>query len=155
MLVPAVTKKDELERLFAEKIYSEDYYWYSGDICSNELPQIAATDNIFQYAMLDGEKVVGYLAYCIESATDTVYDFGLLSFDKRNPVIGRDLFSEIERLVKTHRRIEWRMIGGNPVQRHYDKFCERHGGNVVTLHDVRKGPDGKWHDERIYEIISK
>lgn len=164
MLVPAITKKDELERLFMESIYSEDYFWYSGYLYAHELPDINIADNDFKYAIvdnkrvvsyIDNEKVVGYLAYKIDPSTDTVYNFGLLSFDKGNPTVGVDLFKEMERLVAIHRRIEWRMVGGNPVQRHYDKFCKKHGGNIVTLHDVCKGPDGMMHDSLIYEIVRK
>jgi hypothetical protein len=45
------------------------------------------------------------------------------------------------------------MIGGNPVKRHYDKFCAKHNGNRVVLHDVCKDENGNYRDEYIYEII--
>lgn len=155
MLIPAIARKEELDGLFMASVYSEDYFWYSGYLYAHELPIINAADNDFKYAIVDGDKVVGYLAYRVDPSTDTVYNFGLVSFDKGNPTVGIDLFKEMERLAAIHRRIEWRMVGGNPVQRHYDKFCKKHGGSVVTLHDVCKGPDGKWHDSLIYEIVRK
>lgn len=46
------------------------------------------------------------------------------------------------------------MIDGNPVQRHYDKFCACHGGRKVVLNDVIKSPTGEYLDEHIYEIIN-
>jgi hypothetical protein len=56
-------------------------------------------------------------------------------------------------LVRSHHRVEWRMIAGNPVKKHYDKFCHRYGGNVVKLHEAVRTPSGKYADEYIYEII--
>jgi hypothetical protein len=58
-------------------------------------------------------------------------------------------------LVNKHRRIEWRMIGGNPVQRHYDHFIKHFHGSRVVLHDVCKDGEGKYRDEYIYEILNK
>jgi hypothetical protein len=46
------------------------------------------------------------------------------------------------------------MIAGNPVKRHYDKFCRRYGGNIVKLHETERGPSGEYVDEYIYEIIN-
>lgn len=52
-------------------------------------------------------------------------------------------------------RIEWRMIGGNPVERSYDKFCNKFGGTKHVLRDAIKDKYGKYHDDIIYEIINK
>ena len=46
------------------------------------------------------------------------------------------------------------MIGENPVKKHYDKFCSKHGGNVVVLHDACKDPNGKYVNAYIYEIVN-
>ena len=64
------------------------------------------------------------------------------------------LLKKMRELVQSHHRVEWRMIGGNPVKRHYDKFCRRYGGNVVKLHEVVKSPSGKYVDEYLYEIVN-
>lgn len=168
MLVPAISRKEELEKLFAKEIYTEDYFLYYGYRYGYSLPEIKAEENRVQYAIVDnGEsyfdgteivivdepKVIGYLAYSIQPSEDTVCNFGLYSFGRGNPIIGKDVFEEMERLVKSHRRIEWRMVGGNPVQRHYDKFCEKFGGNKVVLHEVCSDPNGNYRDEYIYEIV--
>ena len=44
-------------------------------------------------------------------------------------------------------------VGGNPVEKHYDKFCYRNGGNKVTLHNVVKDANGIYRDEHVYEIL--
>jgi hypothetical protein len=154
MLVPAICHKDEIEKLFAREIYTDKYFYYSGYAHSHELPNVSAKDYEYQYAIVTStDKVIGYLAYRIDSFNDCVYNFGLYSFDRGNPLIGKDLFEKMEELVKQHHRLEWKMISGNPVQKHYENFCYRHHGHKVILHDVRKDNNGKWHDEHIYEIV--
>lgn len=156
MLKPAILYKDILEKKFAEFLYTDDFFWYTGYGGCNELPKLEPRDDDYKYAIVDSkDNVIGYLAYRIEFTTDTVLNFGLYSFDKGNPLIGKDLFEKMEELVREHRRIEWRMIGGNSVQKHYDKFCDKHNGNRVWLHKVTIDVHGQYHDECIYEIVKE
>lgn len=154
MLKPAVFYKNELEQKFADIMYSEEYYFYVGYPHSHRLPEITDADNCYRWAIVDANKVIGYLSYYIDLATNCASGFGLYSFDKGNPVIGVDLFNELERLLTFVHRVEWRVISGNPVIRHYDKFCTAHGGAKVILHDCTKDMQGNYHDEYIYEIIT-
>ena len=154
MLKPAILYKEEILEKFKECVYSEDYFLYAGYAHSHELPCLDLKDNVYQYAMVDKEdKLIGYFAYQVQPETDTVLNFGLYSFDRGNPLVGLDLFNKMEELVNTYRRVEWRVIGGNPVIRHYDKFCKKHNGNKVTLHNVTRDLQGNFRDESIYEIL--
>jgi len=154
MLEPAIIHKAALDRNFAKFLYTENYFLYMGYRGGNELPEIRAQDDYFQYAVVDSKgNVTGYLAYHLESATDTVDRFGLFSFKKGNVLLARDLFEKLEELVSIHRRVEWRMIGGNPVEKRYDQFCREHGGHKCTLHRVMQDLQGNWRDEHIYEIV--
>lgn len=156
MLVPAIVHKNELESLFAKELYTDRYFYYMGYSSCGVLPDITPEDGLYQYAMVDKKgKVVGYLSYRIDFDAGNVFQFGLYSFDAGNPLIGKDLFEEMERLVTKYHRVEWRMVGGNPVKRHYDKFCARYGGTVFTLHDVCKDLSGNYRDEYVYEIINR
>ena len=153
MLKPAILYKDALEKLFAEDIYTERYFYYSGYGHCFELPNIRAQDNYYQWAIIDSDVLVGYLAYHIDPVTDTVSRFGLYSFSEGNQVVIRDTYLLLEDLVKTYHRLEWRIIEGNHAKRGYDNFCKKHHGNCVCLHDVTKDPKGNYRDEYIYEII--
>ena len=155
MLVPAILYKEEIEKAFARDLYSKDYFYYVGYAHCVSLTEIRAEDNHYQYAIIHNDKLIGYLAYRVDPSLDCVNNFGLYSFDKGNVVIGIDLFKEMERLVNRYHRVEWRMIGGNPVKKHYDRFCAKHGGNVVVLHDVVKDLEGNYLDEYIYEIVKE
>ena len=156
MLKPALLYKDILEKKFIEYFYTDEYFFYSGCSTCREPQIIIHQDNCYQWAIVNNkEQVIGYLSYTIQVETDTVFNFGLYSFDKGNIIIGKDVFEKMEELIKDHRRIEWRMLAGNPAKRSYDRFCKKHNGNYVHLHKVCKDTHGIYHDEYIYEIVKE
>jgi hypothetical protein len=155
-LVPAILYKSELERLFAERIYSDEFFYYSGETYDHEVPEIKTESNRFQWAIIFDDKVTGYMAYHVDPSTSTVWSFGIYSFDPGSGIpTAKIIFEKMEELVAQYRRIEWRMIGGNWVEADYDRFCEAHNGEKHILHDVVKDQYGKYHDEMIYEIVRK
>lgn len=159
MLKPAIIYKDEIERKFNEQLYTQDFFYYTGYDGSTYIPEIKREDFLFQYAIIDsskpdGQQLIGYFSYSLNTLSDTINHFGLYSFDRGNYIIGRDIAKKMRELVRSHHRVEWRMIDGNPVKRHYDRFCQRFGGSVVKLHEVVKAPTGEYVDEYIYEIIN-
>ena len=157
MLVPALLYKEEIEKEFARLLYTDEYFYYQGGYYTNTIPEIAKQEfnyGLIEYAIVDTQEgLLGYLGYHIDPETDTANSIGVISFTKGNAIIGKDLFEELETLVHRHRRVEWRMYGGNPAEKHYDRFLKKHGGNKVILHDVLKDKYGKYHDEVIYEIL--
>ena len=142
MLEPALVYREKLLSLFANEIYTYDYFLYTGYPHYFDLPKIETAQNIYQWAITDGGKVIGYFAYNYDPLTDCVSHFGLYSFDRGNPIIGYSVRRAMEELVSQHHRVEWHVIQGNPVVRHYDRFCARHHGNKITLHDAIKNPSG-------------
>lgn len=158
MLEPAIAHKDELLSLFTKEIYTEDYFFYVGYPYYFGLPELGDpnageqwTNNV-RWAIMDKGRCIGYFAYKIDTTVDSATQFGLFSFDRGNPVIGFDVFRKMDELVKRHHRIEWRVVEGNPVVRHYDRYCARHNGQKTVLHDVTKDLNGNYLDEYIYEI---
>ena len=157
MLEPAILYKDELEKKFAAEIYTERYFYYTGYPYEFDLPVIKTKDSYsyYQWAICEDNFLVGYLAYHVDPSTDNVDRFGLYSFDEGNQTVIRDTFEKLEELVKTHHRVEWRVIEGNHAKRGYDAFCDKHNGNCVCLHDVTKDLQGNYRNEYIYEILEK
>lgn len=49
--------------------------------------------------------------------------------------------------------VDGEIIGGYPVEKHYDKFCEKYNGTKHVLKDAIKDKFGKYHNDVIYEII--
>ena len=152
MLKPAIIYEKELTELFKTVLYTDDYFYYVGYGHCHSLPEFKICDNYYNFAIVDNDKVVGYLSYYIDSGTDGVERFGLISFDKGNMTVISDTKKRFEELVKTHKRVEWRCVEGNPVSKIYDKILERYNGYKHKLHNCTLTPDGKIVGCYIYEI---
>ena len=158
MLIPAILKKNEIQEAFKRYYYSDDMMYETGGL-NNWLQNIQEETEIgrFQFAIVNSkEKLVGYLDYHIDWYNSCASRFGLISFDRGNPIVGMDLYSELKKLIYEYKlhRIEWRMIGGNPIEKNYDKFCDKFGGTKHILRDAIKDKYGKYHNDIIYEIIN-
>lgn len=157
MLVPAVLYKDEIKRKILEYKYTNDMMYYSGWL-GDSIPNIDddSEDNCtVQYAIVDGDNLIGYFTYMMDWYTSCASCFGLFSFDRGNKIIGLDVRREMKKIIKEYNvhRISWRMVSGNPVERHYDKFCDKYGGKKFVLTDAIRDRAGNYHDDIIYEII--
>jgi len=157
VLVPAIIKKNEILEAFKNYYYTEDMMYETGGL-TNWLPNIQeeTESGRFQYAIVNSDgKLLGYLDYHIDWYSSCASRFGLISFDRGNLIVGKDLYSELNKLIYEYKlhRIEWRMIGGNPVEKHYDKFCEKYNGTKHILKDAIKDKFGNYHNDIIYEII--
>lgn len=157
ILVPAISRKDEIIENFRRYFYTDDMMYETGGMY-NWLPDISdkPEDGRFQFAIVNSEdKLLGYLGYTIDWYSSCAHSFGIMSFDRGNPIVGRDLFKELEKMINDYHlhRIEWRMVGGNPVEKSYNRFCAKYGGTKHVLKDSFKDKLGKYHDDIIYEII--
>ena len=108
MLVPAILYKDKIIEQFQMKFYSIDMLYETGSN-SQWCPSIPdePDEGCFDYAIIDSSKnLIGYLSYQIDYYSSNAYNFGLMSFDRGNPIIGKDLFEKMEQLVSTMHRVE-------------------------------------------------
>lgn len=159
MLIPAISKRDELRDAFWRIYYTDDMMYETGGLY-NWSPNIVDEPEIgdYQYAIVDDgnpQKLIGFLTYHVDWYSSCASRFGLISFDKGNPIVGLALKETLNKLINEYKlhRIEWRMVGGNPVERHYDSFLKRYNGKKYILRDVFKDVHGIYHDDCIYEII--
>ena len=157
MLVPAILYKDEIPLKIQEYNYTESMLYYTGYL-GHLAPRIEESDNgnFYQYAIVTRKgRLIGYFAYTVDWYSSCVYNFGLISFDKNNRQIGIDIYKELKKLINDYHlhRVEFRMVSGNPIEKHYDKFCQKYHGRKIILTDVLKDRYGKYHNEVIYEII--
>ena len=81
MLKPAVLYKEEIQTKMLEYNYTEDMMYYSGHL-GNALPSIEADTNgkLYQYAIVNDGKLIGYFTYQVDWYNSCVYNFGLYSF---------------------------------------------------------------------------
>lgn len=157
MIIPACLRKQEIEQKFKERFYTEDMLYENGYL-GNWCPDISDEpgEGHYQYAVVNSEgKLIGYIQYRVDFYSSGAYNFGIISFDKGNPLMGRAVIETMNKLINVYKlhRIEWRMVSGNPVQKSYDKFCKIYGGTRTILHDTFKDETGNYRDSYIYEII--
>ena len=154
MLKPAAIYKDILMEKFTSILYTEDYYFYCG-YPGTGLPEIETEDGVYNYAIVDKEdNVIGFFSYQVFDLTNTAHNFGLISFDKGNPIVGIDIYYKLKELIKTYHKIEWRVVGDNPIKLMYDKFCAHYDGFTHRLHDATRNLKGELVDSFIYEILN-
>lgn len=157
MLIPAILRQEELKTKFHEVCYSKDMFYLSGDMC-NWIPDINTIPsyNDIQYAIIDkNDDLIGYFAYNIDWYASNACGFALISFDRGNTTVAFDVWKEIKKLVYVYKihRMEFCVVCGNPVERHYDRFCEKYNGCKHVLRDCVKTSEGEYCDKAIYEII--
>ncbi len=158
MLVPAIIYKDEIEKRSKYLCYSDEAFYYGDGLGQN---YIHVQDNddygeLFQYAIVNNDELVGYFRYRIHWYNSCAHCFGLVNLSgKPNSVIGFDLNKEMNKIINQYKvhRIEFRMISGNPVEKHYRKFVNKYHGRIVTLKDAIKDRRGIYHDDLTFEII--
>lgn len=158
MLIPAILRKNEILHEFQKLQYTDDLMYEVG-CCDNYMPDIAEEPDkeTYQFSIVDSkDNLVGYVSYRIDWYSSQAHRFGLMSFDRGNPLIGKELFGIMNNLINTLHihRIEWYMVSGNPVERNYDKFCEKYNGRKIVLRDTFKDRLGEYHDSIAYEIIN-
>ena len=100
--------------------------------------------------------MVGCIDYKIDRYSSCAYNFGAFSFERGNPIMGKELYDLFERLINSLHRVEFRAVSGNPAVKGYDKFLEKHAdiGKKHVLKDVFKDANGKYHDDYIYEFVN-
>ena len=83
MLVPAQLYKEELRNKIVSTWYNLEYqyYWQS----YNNEPNFD-DNNLYgrQFAFVEDDKVTGYFSYSIDNSSKSLYNMGLLSFEKPN-----------------------------------------------------------------------
>lgn len=158
MLRPAILYAEQITEGFQKLLYTDTMYLETGYAGEQYVPDITEVPEggRFNYAIVDSnDEVIGFISYDVDYYISKAYNFGLISFDRGNPLVGKDLFSKMEELVNIFHRVEWRMVGGNPVERSYDKFCKMHNGTKHILKDALKDNYGKYRDDVIYEIVKE
>ena len=153
MLVPAIDYTFELEELFKENQYSDDVFLAFGQK-DFIIPEWGVL-NKYQYAVKDNDLVIGYLEYRVDYETKSVSEIIMINFDKGKISFVKDVYNKFRELLKEFNRIEFCMVGGNPVEHHYDRLIKTYGGQKLILHDCIMDRHGKVIDQVIYEILCK
>lgn len=158
MLKPAILYSDDLIHKF-RKVWFEDKYkfWNNTSYFDDWNPSDTTWTN-HQFASVDDNIVIGYIGYSIDRADgDIVNNLNIINFEnKPSTTFAADMKQAITDIFEKYnfRKLNFTVVIGNPVEKHYDRLIKRYGGRIVG---VRKQNcrliDGKYYDEKLYEIM--
>lgn len=158
-LVNAKLYEEQIRRKMWEIWYDERYQYYFGgswrsdfslECNPGEYPKRA-------FAVLNSnDELLGCIKYSVDDEMRVAQSFGAINFSDDRMTFGRALRKVIEDcfLKFGMEVVEWNVICGNPVERSYDRMCERLGGRIVGIRRNRiKDMAGNVHDDKSYEIL--
>ena len=109
-----------------------------------------------QFAFVEGEEITGYFSYSLDNLSKSLYNMGLLSFERPNYAFIKEVIKHIEWLFdeKIIDRMDFFAYEDNPAIRGYDKMVEKFGGRRVgKFTKSQRLYDGKLHNTILYEIL--
>lgn len=155
MLEVANLHEEELKRCMLQTWYDDKYKYYHPTMYRHwELP---AENNYRLFAVLDKNRmVIGYIEYWIEAHAEIAKDFIAINFSDDIITFGKDLRQVIHDIfcVYNLRKMEFVVVIGNPIESTYDRLVEKYGGAIIGIrHDHFRLIDGRFYDEKLYEIM--
>lgn len=159
MLDIAIKHKDKLTERFRETWFQDKYKYWN---CGNYFEEISISDSTWadhQFVSLDSSgDVIGYIGYKIDRANDHVYSLNIINFTDNKVSFGIDAGRALRNIFeKFHfRKLCFSVIVGNPIEKTYDKMIERYNGRISGYQKEHvRLIDGKFYDEKLYEILAK
>lgn len=158
-LVNAKLYEEQIKRKMWEIWYDERYQYYFG---GNWRSDFSLTDNPgdyqkYAFAVLNNnDELIGCIKYSVDNEMRVAQWFGAINFSEDKLTFGKALRQVIEDcfLKFGMEVVEWNVICGNPVERSYDRMCERLGGRIIGIRRNRaKDMAGNVHDDKSYEIL--
>lgn len=155
MLKPAQLYIPELKKKFWE-IAFEDRYMFVNDGWVEDYEPVKQTWGDHEFVSVNKEgEVLGYIRYRINQRSQIVSSFCAINFTT-NLGFARDLFQAIDDIFVRYqyKKLKFGVYVGNPVEKTYDKLCERYGGRIVGVYkEDAKLMDGKYYDYKTYELF--
>jgi hypothetical protein len=157
-LRPAILYKEKIWEEIEKRYFYEDDMFYVSASLENFLPDIRpdSREGHFQYAVVDTDKLIGYIEYQVNYYANRASQFLVFSFSdiaSEKYQFGKAVYQVIDKLTKEMHTIEWMAIQGNPACHAYDKILKRYHGRKLIVRDVHRDKYGGYHNDYIYEIL--
>jgi len=159
MLEYAKPYEDQVKKLFTDATF-DMYYKYADLTVYREERKIPdSTWEGHHFVSMQGDQIIGYIAYYIDRITNAVTALYIRHFEKKHPCeFGRDVMTALKDIFeKFHfRKISFSVVIGNPIEKCYDRLVKRAGGRIVGIkkQEVRL-IDGRLYDLKLYEVLQE
>lgn len=158
MLDIAINYAEQVKLKFRQTWFKERYKYWTGTNYSDEWNPVESTWVDHQFVSERNGEVIGYIGYGIDRASgDVAHHLNIINFEEKPSItFARDLGQALTDIFEKYnfRKLSFYVVVGNPIEKSYDKMCERYGGRIVGI--KRKNTrliDGKYYDEKLYEIF--
>ena len=160
MLQVAIKYAEQLKEKFHSVWFDERYKFWAGSNYFGEWQPAESTWVNHQFASVRDGEVIGYIAYEIDrGAGDMAYGLSVINFEEKPSVtFAMDLGQALENIFDKFnlRKLNFYVVVGNPIEKSYDKMSEKYGGRIVGIYRQNTRLfDGKYYDEKLYEILKE
>lgn len=155
MLQPAIKYSEQLKNKLRDTWFIEKYKYYHTNGYYDELQINNDTWNKHQFVSVYNDEVIGYIFYNIDRRSNFVYGLGIINFSDNKIVFGMDLGQALKDIFEKYkfRKLRFSVVIGNPIEKSYDKMIKKYNGRIVGIYKKETLLiDGKYYDEKLYEI---
>lgn len=156
MLDMAIKYQEEVKACFRNTWLDDRYKFYHAANFHEDIQLHESTWVNHEFVSVADGKVIGFLGYQLDRSSDYAYGLNIINFaGAANPVFSMDLGIFLRNIFEKYaiRRVEWSVVIGNPIEKSYDRICEKYGGRIVGTYFKRtRLIDGKFYDEKFYEL---
>ena len=160
MLAFAMDYEDALRRTDRANWMNPNTKWYYVDGREKEIVIDKDTWNNIQMVSVDSEgNIHGYFAVAVDEMLNRLHSMGVINYSHKCDIAFSKDFYQLLKYLFVDRgfyKLEWTVVIGNPIEKMYDRFCRKAGGNIIGIsHDSIMLRDRKPYNEQHYEVLVK
>lgn len=157
MLKLAYPYQDALNKAWQACVFSEKYQFYNfGNSWVYKFSlDDNSWDNLQMVSVGKNDDILGYLGASIDRYSNKVSNIGAINFGELSVTFSKDFYQFLTELFTKHhfRKVEWRVVVGNPAEQMYDKIVDKYGGRIIGIRrESTITADGVLRDEKEYEL---
>lgn len=160
MLMLAIQRADQLQDRYQAALLDDKYrFYWQGSVRSYFIPLDQDDSRKLQYVSVGAYgNVLGLFECNLNRDTMTAYNVTAMRFTPTyEPEFAADMYRfVVDLLFKQYgiNRVVFNVIVGNPVERLYDRICEKFGGRIIgTFTQEARLQDGGLYDVKYYEML--
>lgn len=156
----AYSYKDKLQTAYQNIVFQDKYKFFNYSTYWDYTLKLEESSwNSIEIVSVDNkDNIRGFLKAEISRTTEKVSSLVIINFYDVNVVFAKDLYQFLIDLFEKHnfRKIEFTVIIGNPIEKMYDKYIQKYGGNIVGIRKATtKLQDNNYYDKKLYEIFKE
>ena len=160
MLAFALDYEDALRRTDRANWMNPNAKWYYVGGWEKEIVIDKDTWDKIQMISVDSEGIIhGYFTVDVNEMLNRLHSMAVINYgSKCDIVFSKDFYQFLKYLFvdKCFHKLEWTVVIGNPIEKMYDRFCKKAGGNIIGIsHDSIMLRDRKPYNLKHYEVFSK